>query len=144
MNHLLNSAIIAPVSTIAFHGLWLTFPLQASLILGLATLNSPAYVIQSWHETLLTIGIGAFCTFFNIFLASRLPLVEALILVSHVAGVFVVIIPLWVMAPRGNAYDAIMKFETTGGWGDTGLAATIGMVPTFGLLIVSCDGFPDV
>jgi len=89
---------------------------QASLILGLATLNFPEYQIQSWHQTLLTIAIVASCTFFNIFLAVRLPLVEALILVLHVAGVFAVIIPLWVMAPRGNAYDTILNFTNSGGW----------------------------
>ncbi|KAK0342335.1 hypothetical protein LTR91_008381 [Friedmanniomyces endolithicus] len=89
---------------------------SASLILGLATLNFPEYQIQSWHQTLLTIAIVASCTFFNIFLAVRLPLVEALILVLHVAGVFAVIIPLWVMAPRGNAYDTILNFTNSGGW----------------------------
>jgi len=94
-------------------------------------------VIQSWHQTLLTIAIVASCTFFNIFLAVRLPLVEALILVLHVAGVFAVIIPLWVMAPRGNAYDTILNFTNSGGWWSTGLASTIGAVPTAGLLIVS-------
>ncbi|KAK4905608.1 hypothetical protein LTR49_025119 [Elasticomyces elasticus] len=113
----------------------LTSPGQASLILGLATLSYPTYYIQAWHETLLTIGIVAFCTFFNIFLAVRLPLVEALILLLHVAGVFVVIIPLWVMAPRGNTHDTIIKFTNSGGWFNDGLAATIGMVPTIGLLI---------
>ncbi|KAK0794516.1 hypothetical protein LTR91_018459 [Friedmanniomyces endolithicus] len=108
---------------------------SASLILGLATLNFPEYQIQSWHQTLLTIAIVASCTFFNIFLAVRLPLVEALILVLHVAGVFAVIIPLWVMAPRGNAYDTILNFTNSGGWWSTGLASTIGAVPTAGLLI---------
>ncbi|KAK6398405.1 hypothetical protein LTR81_025523 [Elasticomyces elasticus] len=107
----------------------------ASLILGLAVLNYPSYVIQPYHGTLLTIAIIAFCTFFNIFLAVRLPLVEALILLLHVAGVFIVIIPLWVMAPRGNAHDTIMVFTNNGGWWDTGLASVIGMVPTIGLLI---------
>ncbi|TKA62774.1 hypothetical protein B0A55_13003, partial [Friedmanniomyces simplex] len=107
----------------------------ASLILGLTTLNFPTYNIQAWHETLLTIGIVAFCTFFNIFLAVRLPLVEALVLLLHVAGVFIVIIPLWVMAPRGNAYDTIINFTSSGGWWNDALASTIGMVPTIGLLI---------
>ncbi|KAK5726664.1 hypothetical protein LTR15_002552 [Elasticomyces elasticus] len=107
----------------------------ASLILGLAVLNYPSYVIQPYHGTLLTIAIVALCTFFNIFLAVRLPLVEALVLLLHVAGVFIVIIPLWVTAPRGNAHDTIMVFTNSGGWWDTGLASVVGMVPTIGLLI---------
>lgn len=105
------------------------------MILGLATLGVPSYSIQPWHETLLTIGIVAFCVFFNVFLAGRLPLIEALVFVLHGLGVFVVIIPLWVMAPRGNAHDTILVFTDNGGWGDLSLAATIGMVPMIGMLI---------
>jgi hypothetical protein len=107
------------------------------LIIGLAKLNVPSYEIQSWHTTLLTIGIVAFCTLFNIFLAVRLPLIEALVLILHVLGVFIVIIPLWVMAPRGNTHDTIFVFTDNGGWGNTALAATIGTVPMIGMLIVS-------
>ena len=117
--------------------LLLTWPIQATLILGLAKLNVPEYQIQSWQTTLLTMGIVAFCTLFNIFLAVRLPLVEALVLVLHVLGVFVVIIPLWIMAPRGNPHNTILNFTDNGGWGNLGLASTIGMIPMIGLLIVS-------
>jgi choline transport protein len=105
------------------------------LILGLAVLGNPDYVIQPYHGTLLTMAIVAFCVFFNVFLAVRLPLTEALVLVLHILGVFVVIIPLWVMAPRGNAHDTILRFTNDGGWKDGALAATIGMVPSIGMLI---------
>lgn len=110
---------------------------QASLILGLANLGNPSYEIKGWHETLLTMGIVIFCVIFNVLLAVRMPLIETLVLVLHVLGVFVVIIPLWVMAPRGNAHDTILVFVNEGGWHDLGLACTIGMVPILGLLIVS-------
>ncbi|KAM0722080.1 hypothetical protein Q7P37_003006 [Cladosporium fusiforme] len=107
----------------------------AGLILGLAVLGSPNYVIQPWHQTLLTIAIVAFCAFFNIYLAARLPITEAIILVLHVAGVFVVIIPLWVTAPRGNVHDTIFNFTNTGGWQPDGLSYAIGIVPMIGMLI---------
>lgn len=110
---------------------------KAGLILGLAVLGSPEFVIQPWHQTLLTIGIVAFCAFFNIFLAPRLPLMEAIVLVLHVAGVFVIIIPLWVTAPRGNAHDTILNFTNGGGWQSDGLSYAIGIVPMIGMLIVS-------
>ncbi|KAK3703660.1 hypothetical protein LTR37_014356 [Vermiconidia calcicola] len=103
----------------------------AGLILGLAVLNSDgAYQIQSWHTTLLTIAIVTFCTLFNIFLTVRLPLTEAIVLILHIVGVFVVIIPLWVTAPRGNTYDTIFKWEDNAGWGNVRLASTIGIKPT--------------
>ena len=99
---------------------------QRTLILNPELASDAPY---DWH--------CRFCTSFNIFLAIRLPLIEALVLVLHVLGVFVIIIPLWVTSPRGNAHDTIFVFTETGGWGDTNLASTIGMIPIIGLLIVS-------
>jgi choline transport protein len=108
------------------------------MILGLAVLGSPGYeTIQPWHQTLLTIAIVAFSAFFNIYLAARLPITEAIVLVLHIAGVFVIIIPLWVTAPRGNAYETIFKFTNGGGWDSDGLSYVIGIVPMMGMLIVS-------
>jgi choline transport protein len=107
------------------------------MILGLAVLGSPGYEIAAWHQTLLTIAIVAFSAFFNIYLAARLPITEAVVLILHIAGVFVIIIPLWVTAPRGNAYDTIFKFTNGGGWGSDGLSYVIGIVPMIGMLIVS-------
>lgn len=107
------------------------------MILGLAVLGSPGYEIAAWHQTLLTIAIVAFSAFFNIYLAARLPITEAIVLVLHIAGVFVIIIPLWVTAPRGNAYETIFKFTNGGGWDSDGLSYVIGIVPMMGMLIVS-------
>ncbi|KIW33263.1 uncharacterized protein PV07_00130 [Cladophialophora immunda] len=107
----------------------------STLILGLATLNFPGYTILAWHETLLTIAIVVFCVLFNIFLAVRLPLIEAVVLILHVLGVFVIIIPLWVMAPRGNAHETILHITNDSGYSDEALAATIGFVPMIGMLI---------
>jgi choline transport protein len=100
-------------------------------------LGSPGYVIQGWHQTLLTICIVVCCASFNIFAAARLPLTEGIVLVLHVAGVFVVVIPLWVLAPRGNVHDTIFSFTNSGGWENEGLSIVIGMVPMIGMLIVS-------
>ncbi|KAK3049613.1 hypothetical protein LTR09_009034 [Extremus antarcticus] len=107
----------------------------AGLIIGLVKLNNDSYQIQSFHQTLLTMALVLFCVIFNVFLSVRLPLVEALVLVLHCLGVFVVIIPLWIMAPRGNVHDTIFNFTDNGGWGNVGLSSTIGMVPMIGMLI---------
>lgn len=106
-------------------------------MLGLATLGSPTYEIQAWHQTLLTICIVVCCALFNVFLAARLPLTEGIVLVLHILGVFVIIIPLWVVAPHRTAHDTIFEFMNSGGWPNDGLAIVIGMVPIIGLLVVS-------
>lgn len=109
----------------------------AGLILGVAVLDTDgAYQVKTWHQTLVTIALVTFCGLFNTFLATRLPIFEVLALVLHVLGVFVIIIPLWVMAPRGNLHDTIFVFTSNSGWTDIGLAAVIGIVPQIGILIV--------
>ena len=63
------------------------------IIQGLIALNNPDYGFDRWHATLLTIAIMAFAILFNTVLAVRLPLVEGIILILHLAGFFGVFIP---------------------------------------------------
>ena len=106
-----------------------------SVIQGLIALNNPDYVYQSWHGTLLTIAIIVFSIAFNTILAVRLPLLEGIVLVIHIFGLFAIIVPLWVLAPRGTAKDVLLTFTDNGNWGNTGLASMIGVVTPIGLLI---------
>lgn len=86
---------------------------------------------------MLTICIVICCALYNVFLAVRLPLTEAIVLALHSLGVFAIIIPLWVMAPHGNVHDTILNFTNSGGWENDNLAIVIGMVPMMGTLVVS-------
>jgi choline transport protein len=107
-----------------------------SVIQGLIVLNNlDTYIYQSWHGTLLTIAVILFVVAFNTVFAVRLPMIEGMLLVVHVAGLFAIIIPLWVMAPRGNVRDTILTFTTTAGWDNVGLASLIGVVNPIGVLI---------
>lgn len=105
------------------------------VIQGLIALNVPDYVWHNYHATLLTIAIIAFSIVFNTALAVRLPFIEGVVLILHVAGLFAIIIPLWVMAPRGNAHDTLLVFTDNGGWANTGLSTMIGLSSIVGLLI---------
>lgn len=106
-----------------------------SVIQGLIVLHNPdTYIYESWQGTLLTIGVILFVVSFNTILAVRLPLIEGILLVVHVAGLFAIIIPLWVMAPRGNIKDTLLRFTTTAGWDNVGLASLIGAANTIGIL----------
>ncbi|KAI7216311.1 amino acid transporter-like protein [Hortaea werneckii] len=107
----------------------------ASLVLGLAVLGNADYDMQPWHTTLLTIGIASSCSLFNVSFADRLPLVETVMLVLHVLGVFAICIPLWILAPKSSASETIVNFTSKGGWQDLRLASTIGVVPMIGMLI---------
>ncbi|KAF2456974.1 amino acid permease-domain-containing protein [Lineolata rhizophorae] len=109
--------------------------LASSQILGLAVLNNPSYTIQRWHQTLLIIAINTFCQIFNSFLASRLPLVEGIVLVLHIFGFFAILIPLWVLGPRGEPRAVFFTFTDGGGWGNVGLSCLVGMLsPVFSFI----------
>jgi hypothetical protein len=66
--------------------------------------------------TLMTMAVGAFAISFNAFAAKHLPLFEGIILIMFLIGFFVIIIPLWVLAPRASVGDVFGKFENWGGW----------------------------
>lgn len=111
--------------------------MAASIIQGLIVLNNPSYVSQPWHGTLLTIGICLFAIFFNTVIASKLPLVEGTLVFLHIAGLFVVIIVLWTLAPRHTAGDAFLHITNNGGWPTDGISVVVGLYP----LVVSLMGF---
>ena len=51
-----------------------------------------------------------------------------MVLILHIMGFFAIIIPLWVMAPRGNAHVVLLEFTNFGGWSSTGLSSMIGLL----------------
>ncbi|KAL4988635.1 amino acid/polyamine transporter I [Aspergillus falconensis] len=109
--------------------------LAGTIIQGLIVLNDPSYSFERWHGTLLVIAITTFSIFFNTFLARNLPMVEALILIIHVVGLFAIIIPLWVLAPRNNAKAVFTEFNNGGGWNSDGTATLVGFSTTITAMI---------
>lgn len=105
-----------------------------TIIQGLIVLNVPDYVWHNYHGTLLSIAVIVFSIMFNTVLASRLPLIEGMVLILHLTGIFVIIIPLWVMAPRAHPH-VLLEFSDNGGWSSTGLSAMIGLTSTMSVLI---------
>ncbi|KAF7516286.1 hypothetical protein PCG10_002344 [Penicillium crustosum] len=104
--------------------------LAGTIIQGLIVLNQPDYNFQRWHGTMLVIAISTFSILFNTFLAKNLPFVEGLILIIHIVGVFAIIIPLWVLAPRNNAHAVFTTFNNGGGWDNPGTATLVGLSTT--------------
>ncbi|EXJ63331.1 uncharacterized protein A1O5_11652 [Cladophialophora psammophila CBS 110553] len=102
--------------------------LAATEIQGLIVLNNDSYVYERWHGTLLTIAIVLFIAFFNTFLAKHLPLVEGMVLCLHIGGFICILVPLWVLGPRGNSHEIWTVFQDGGGWGSTGLATLVGII----------------
>jgi hypothetical protein len=45
--------------------------------------------------------------------------VEAMVLCLHVGGFICILVPLWVLGPRGNSHEIWTVFEDGGGWGSS-------------------------
>lgn len=110
----------------------------AQLVEALVILNYPNYVQQPFHATLVVIAISAFSIFFNTFLAKKLPLVEAILLLIHICGFFGIAIPLWVLAPRANARDVFTSFNNGGGWNSEATSTLVGTL-TAVVSLTGCD-----
>lgn len=110
--------------------------LAGTQIQGLIILNNPTYIPERWHGTLLTFAVALFSVVFNTFLVKKLPLVEGIVLIIHIFGFFAVLITLWVLGPRGDAYTVFTTFNNYGGWSSDGLSAMVGilavMIPLLG------------
>lgn len=111
--------------------------LAGTIIQGLIILNDPTYVFERWHGTMLVIAITSFAILFNTFLAKKLPMVEGLILIIHIVGLFAIVIPLWVLAPRNTATAVFTEFTNAGGWNSKGTSVMVGLSTS----IVSMLGF---
>ena len=109
--------------------------LAGTIAQGLITLGNPNYVPQPWHGTLMVIAVIAFSIIFNTSLAKKLPLVEGLILLVHVVGVFAIVIPLLVLSPRNDARTALLHFENGGNWPTMGVAFMVGLLTSLSSML---------
>ncbi|ERF74073.1 hypothetical protein EPUS_08121 [Endocarpon pusillum Z07020] len=108
-----------------------------TILQGLITLHVSTYEPQPWHGTLMTMAVGCGVVVFNTCFAKKLPFVEGLLLMLHVVGLFAIIIPLWVLAPRNNTKAVFTEFTNNGGWSTNGVSFMIGLLP----LVLSVLGF---
>ncbi|KAI4237844.1 MAG: hypothetical protein LQ349_001539 [Xanthoria aureola] len=99
-----------------------------TIIQGLISLQNPLYEPQQWHGTLLIISVVLFCIVFNTSLAKKLPLIEGFILLLHIIGLFAIVIPLWVLAPRNTPSVALFRFNNGGNWPTMGVAYMVGLL----------------
>lgn len=106
-----------------------------SVIQGLIELNVDGYTWHAYHGTLLTIMVIVFSIAFNTVFASKLPLIEAVVLFLHLCGLFGIIIPLWVLGPIAPAHETLLGFSNNGGWSSVGLSSMIGLTTPLSVIV---------
>lgn len=106
--------------------------LCGTIIQGLVILNNRNYEAQPWHGTLIIFAVLTFCFIFNAFLASKLPLLEGIVVVIHICGFFAILIVLWVLADTTPAREVFTTFNNGGAWSTQGASCLVGILsPVF-------------
>jgi len=84
-------------------------------------------VPKAWQLVLLTVLVCSFAIIFNIFLARRLPGIEAAVFVMYSLGFVAFFIILLAMGPRSSAKEIFTDFQDNAGWGSIGTACFVGI-----------------
>lgn len=87
----------------------------AQLLMALAQLQNPSFVVQNWYTALLSILIGTMVTAINVWGAKKLALVENVFVALHVAAFFVVLITVAVTSPKNDTKEVFLTFTDNGG-----------------------------
>lgn len=110
----------------------------AQLLMALAQLQNPDFVIQKWYTALLSILIVTIVTAFNIWGAKKLALAEMAFVSLHVACFFIVLITVAVTSPKNDAKEVFLTFSDNGGnYPLMGLAVMVGQVPAMWNVLAS-------
>ena len=118
--------------------------LTGTIIQGLITVNDPNYNPTNWQGTLLVFAMVLIIYIANIWGAKSLPMIQNLLLVVHIFGFLVIVIVLWVLAPRQSAKNVFTQFTNGGGWSSMGVSLMIGQISAiYGSICTSCESFID-
>ncbi|KAI6812114.1 GABA permease-like protein [Hortaea werneckii] len=83
---------------------------------AMVEITRPEFVFENWQYVLLMVAFVVITILFNTWGAKALPALETTSLVGHLAGFFIVLIPLWVLCPKNSASEVFSSFEWKGGW----------------------------
>lgn len=88
---------------------------------------SDSYKPRAFHVALLTIAICTFAVVFNVFLARKLPGIEATVFTLYMLAFIAFFIVLFAMGPRSSGKEVFTDFQDNAGWGSIGTACFVGV-----------------
>lgn len=102
--------------------------LSATLIRTMLDITDSEFAFTNWQLTLIMLATLALTSVLNSWGAPILPAIEAISLFGHLGGFVVTLVPLWVLAPKISAHDALLAVTNNGGWTNTGTACLVAQV----------------
>lgn len=113
--------------------------LGGTIVQSLVALNDPNYVPKRWQATLMLYAVLAITLFVNTILIKLLPVTEGAVLVIHIVGFFLVLVPVVALAPMSSNSFVWADFTNFSGYSSSGLSWLIGQSAT-AVLFIGYDG----
>ena len=114
--------------------------LAATLVETLINITNDNFTFTNWQLTLIMLAGLVSIGVLNTWGARILPMIEVISLFGHVGGFIVTVIPLWVLAPKISAHDALIAVTNNGGWNDTGTACLVAQTSVLYCSLGTLDG----
>lgn len=90
-------------------------------------INFPLYEVEGWKTVLIFIGLIAAFTIVNVWCFRLVPWFEVLTGVLNIVFFFVMLVTLWVMAPR-NSPSFMLQRNVSSGWDNYAISWNIGIL----------------
>lgn len=94
----------------------------ATQIQAIINVTRPEFGFTNWQITLIMLAITVITIVFNTYGTPFFPQLEIGSLVGHIAGFFVVVIPLWVLCEKNSATEVFTSFTDQSGFNNMGAA----------------------
>ena len=87
-----------------------------TLIQSFVGVEDATFAFPNWQYTLIMLAFLLITIAFNTWGAPTLPMIETISLFGHLIGFLVIIIPIWIMAPKNSASEIFTSFTNSSGW----------------------------
>lgn len=99
-----------------------------TLIESMINVTNSSFAFLNWQYTLIMLAFLASTIIVNTLGAKVLPMLETISLFGHIGGFIVILIALWVLAPKNSAHAVFAEVINNGGWSNTGTSCLVAQV----------------
>ena len=99
-----------------------------TLIQSMINVTNSSFAFPNWQYTLIMLAFLAVTILFNTWGAKMLPMLETISLFGHIGGFIVIVVALWVLAPRNPAQAVFLEVVNNGGWSNIATSCLVAQV----------------
>ncbi len=99
-----------------------------TLVETMINVTNADFAFPNWQYTLIMLAFLVLTIFLNTWGATALPMLETVSLFGHIGGFIIVLVSLWVLAPKNTAHAVFVEVTNNGGWSNTGTSCLVAQV----------------